>query len=73
MPDFIHMEKRADLMEQGNVPKLGPAAGHKPFPDPSSPVGGREMEQGGREAWTAEYLAPEICSGNTNLHFMVLS
>ena len=32
------------------------------------------MEQGGSgRPGTAEYLAPEICSGSTNLLFMVLS
>ena len=46
----------------------------EPFPYHSSLAGGREMEQGGSgRLGTAEYLAPEIWSESTNLHFMVLS
>ena len=68
-----HLEKRADLSKWGNVPELW-LPGTEPFPHPSSPAGGRQMEQGGSgRLGTAEYLALEICAEITNLHFMVLS
>ena len=63
--ECTHLEKRADLTEWGNTLELS---------HPSSPAGGREMEQGGNgRLGIAEYLAPEICAGSINLHFMVLS
>ena len=72
-PDCIHLEKRADLTEQGNVPKLW-LGGTQALPPTQLTDGGREMEQGGSERLgTAEYLALEICAGGTNLHFMALS
>ena len=50
------------------------SVGPEPLPHPSSLAVGRETEQGGSgRPGTAEYLAPEICAGSTNLHLMVLS
>ena len=48
--------------------------GPEPLPHPSSLEGGRDTEQErSRRLGTAEYLAPEICSGSTNIYFTVLS
>ena len=72
-PDCIHLEKRADLTEQGNVPKLWPRRSQAP--PPPQLTGGRKRNGAERE-WrpgTDEYLALDICAGSTNLHFMVFS
>ena len=71
MPDSIHLEKRADLTKQGNVPKLWP--GRTQALPPLQLTGWRERNRVGRE-WrpgTAEHPALEICFGNTNPHCMV--
>ena len=73
MPDCIHLEKRADLMEQSNIPKLW--SGGTQALSPPQLTCRRKRNGVGRE-WrpgTAEYLTLEICSGSTNLHFMVLA
>ena len=72
-PDCIHLEKRADLTEQGNIPKLWPS-GNQALTPPLL-IGRRKRNGVGRE-WrpgTAEYPTPEISAGSTNLHLMVLS
>ena len=73
MPNCIHLEKRINLIEQGNIPKPRPS-GTQALPPPHL-TGGRKKNGAGRE-WrpgTAEYLTLEIFSGSINLHFMVLS
>ena len=71
-PNCIHLEKRINLIKYGHV--------LKPWPSwiqalPSCQLtGGWKRNRVGRE-WrpgTGEDLTLEICSGSTNLHFMVL-
>ena len=69
----VHLEERINLMEQGNIPKPWP--GRTQALPPSQLTDRRKRNRAGRE-WSpgpAEYLTPEICSGSTNLHFMVLA
>ena len=71
-PNCIHLEKRINIMEQGNIPKPWPGWTQAlPLPQFTS----RRKRNGVGREWrpgTAEYLILEICSGSTNLRFMVL-
>ena len=72
-PNCIHLEKRINLTEQGKVPKPWPS-GTQALP-PNQPTEGRKRNGAGRE-WrhgSAEHLTLVICSGSTDLYFMVFS